>query len=136
MGYVGNASRVVYRGTDAHIHEIWLSATGWQHDDLDELAFYDPNRSSEDAIAAWSDPMGSSTNTSRVVYAGTVGILGGPAIGELWLSRQGIWVANSISNIGRPPYPAGRPFGYLSNVPRVVYRDTGGHIQELSHVSS
>lgn len=78
------------RETDARIHEIWPSATGWQHDDLEELAFFDPNSPLEDSIAAWGDPVGFSTSASRDVYAGTVGILGGPAIGELWLSRQGI----------------------------------------------
>jgi hypothetical protein len=34
-----DAARVVYRGHDDHIHELWLTSNsgGWQHADLSEM---------------------------------------------------------------------------------------------------
>ncbi|MEV4041299.1 hypothetical protein [Streptomyces umbrinus] len=73
MGYVGGVPRVVYRGTDAHVHELGMG-DGWQHFDMNGIP---------GAVPAAGDPMGYVGGVPRVVYRGTDG-----HIHELWLSDQ------------------------------------------------
>jgi hypothetical protein len=64
MGYVGGgAARVVYRGTDNHVHELALTDQ-WYHFDMTGVP---------GAVPAAGDPMGyvDAGGTARVVYRGT-----------------------------------------------------------------
>jgi Astacin (Peptidase family M12A) len=121
-----DAARVIYRGQDEHIHELWLTQNsgGWQHADLSAMA---------SAPAAASEPYGYHTplyDAARVIYRGH-----DDHIHELWLTQNsGGWQHADLTNLGGLPMP-GTPFGYFSefdSTARVVYRGYDDHIRELS----
>jgi hypothetical protein len=131
-------ARVVYRGTDNHIHElrlqpgqgpVWGQGQGWIQADLSAIVTNAPS-----AFPAVDDPFAYVTpdNVARVVYRGTDG-----HIHELRLQAGQGWIQAdlSVAVINAPPaFPAaGDPFAYVTpdNVARVVYLGTDGHIHEL-----
>jgi hypothetical protein len=59
-GYIGNAARVVARGQDLHIHELYLTDR-WYHFDMTGIA---------GAVPAAGDPMGYVAGAPRVIYRG------------------------------------------------------------------
>ncbi len=130
MGYFtsfdGPAARVVYRGIDGHIHELWYRpGTSWSHGDLSALAGAPP---------AAGDPMGYFTDfdgpAARVVYRGIDG-----HIHELWYRPGTSWSHGDLSALAGAPPAAGDPMGYFTDfdgpAARVVYRGIDGHIHEL-----
>ena len=128
FGYVTSSeviARVVYRGRDAHIHEMWLRrGSSWKHADLTSLT---------DAPPAASDPAAYSTNfdeTARVIYRGSDG-----HIHELWLPEGGVWAHADLTQIAAAPPAGGVPQGFydttVSSMARVVYRGNDNHIHEL-----
>ena len=121
-------ARVVYRGEDEHIHELWLRPSedsNWRHGDLTQLT---------GAPDAAGDPAAYLTDfdgTARVVYRGEDG-----HIHELWYpasTRQ--WGLGDLTELTGAPDAAGDPAAYLTDfdgTARVVYRGEDGHIHELS----
>ncbi|MGY1711239.1 hypothetical protein ACI8AC_17200 [Geodermatophilus sp. SYSU D00758] len=123
---VRDAARIVYRGDDAHIHELWLTPTsaGWQHADLTAIAA---------AVPAWGDPFGYITalrDTARVVYTGA-----NDHVHELWLNEAGVsWRHADLTVLANAPGVWGDPVGYytpLRQTARVVYRGHDRHVHEL-----
>jgi hypothetical protein len=121
-----DAARVVYRGDDAHIHELWLttSSGSWQHADLTAITAGTP---------AWGEPVGYFTplgNAARVVYAGP-----DDHVHELWLTEaSGSWRHADLSRLAGAPRVWGNPAPYYSplrEAARVVYRGHDRHVHEL-----
>jgi hypothetical protein len=120
MGYQGvGAARMVYRGQDNHVHEIWLSGSGWQHWDM---------TASLRAPLAAGDPMGyQATGVARVVYCGR-----DSHVHEIWLSATG-WQHYDHTAALSAPLAAGEPMGYQSSGrDRVVYRGRDNHAHEIA----
>jgi hypothetical protein len=119
----GGVPRVVYRGTDDHIWEGYLSSAGWKWNDLFKA-------SGGGAPLAAGDPYAYVFNVARVIYRDTYG-----RIVELALEERG-WQWSYLPNMGMGAL--GDPFGYvtLDNIPRVIYRGTDNHIWELSSQQS
>jgi hypothetical protein len=119
--------RIVYRGTDSHIHELRLQG-GWIQADLSQLV------TNGTPVPAAGDPFPYVTpeGIPRIVYRGT-----DFHIHELRL--QGAWLQADLSNIvvNGPPIPAGQfdgdPFAYvtLDGVARVLYQGQDAHIHEF-----
>lgn len=113
-------ARIVYRGRDAHIHELWLDAGGsWKKADLSQLA---------EAPDAASDPVASVPDgIPRVIFRGT-----DAHVYELRL-EGGSWKKGDLTALSGASGAEGRPSSYVSGhqMPRVVYRIGNGHIQEL-----
>jgi hypothetical protein len=118
------AARVIYRGNDLHIHELWLTpgSGGWQHADLSAMSA---------AFPAASDPFGYFTPVdvvARVIYRGT-----DDHIHELWLPQGGTWNHADLTALSGTN-TASVPFGFHTSVDstaRVVYRGVEDHIHEL-----
>ena len=123
-----DTARVVYRGADEHIHELWLRPSedsNWRHGDLTELT---------GAPEAAGDPAAYLTHidgTARVVYRGE-----DEHIHELWYpasTRQ--WGLGDLTELTGAPEAAGDPAAYLTDfdgTARVVYRGEDERIHELS----
>ena len=129
-----NIPRVVYRGTDEHIHELYLH-DGWFQGDLFQDVI---NGGNPAPVSAASDPFPYTTKdgiTARVVYRGNDN-----DIHELYLQPRG-WFQADLSLLASQhcdcsPAPPGvwNPFAYVTsadNIPRVVYTGQDGHIHEL-----
>jgi hypothetical protein len=126
---VDKTQHVVYRGSDSHIHELWLSGlsfpSNWNHNDLTNAA---------GAPGAAGVPTGYTWDvdkTEHVDYRGTDG-----HIHELWFN--GAWNHNDLTNATpiptRAPGAASDPAGYTWDVDKtqhVVYLGSDGHIHEL-----
>ncbi len=95
-------ARVVYRGGEGHIHELWLPPNGeWHLGDLTELTGAPP---------AAGDPAGYVTEvdgTARVVYRGDEG-----HIHELWLPPKKGWRVGDLTELTGAPPAAGDPASY------------------------
>jgi len=125
-GYVFAAQatqHVVYRGTDAGIHELWWAAgSGWAHADLSAEA---------GAPAAAGDPAGymfDAQGTQHVVYRGT-----DADIHELWWAAGSGWSHADLSGETGAPVAAGEPCGYLfrgQGTQHVVFRGNDAHLHE------
>jgi len=121
--------RVVYVGTDQHVHELRLQGGSWIQADLSAMVSDSPP-----AVAAAGDPFAyvTSDGIPRVVYVGT-----DQHLHELRLPLQGGWIQADLSAIvSDSPHAvtaAGDPFAYVTahGVPRVVYPGTDNHIHEL-----
>ncbi len=75
-GQYAGTGRVVYRGFDGHVHEIWLADDGWYHHN---------HTASLGAPLAAGDPMGGQyAGTGRVVYRGQ-----DSHVHEIWLAADG-----------------------------------------------
>jgi hypothetical protein len=115
--------RVVYLGTDAHIHELHLQGS-WIQADLSVIAA--PATNAVGNPSPYVTPDG----VPRVVYQGVDG-----HVHELRL--QGGWVQADLSSIVTNNAPAaaaaGRPCPYVTpdGVPRVVYRGQDSDIHEI-----
>jgi Fungal fucose-specific lectin/Astacin (Peptidase family M12A) len=126
-GYVFDAQgtqHVVYRGTDAGIHELWWDpAYGWQHGDLSAQTA---------APAAAGDPAGyvfDAQGSQHVVYTGTDG-----HVHELWWDPAYGWQHADLSVQTGAPAATGDPDGYVfaaQATQHVVYRGTDGAVHEL-----
>ena len=132
FGPLGPQARVVYRGEDGHVHELWLSANPWQwaHGDLTELAGAPPAAGDPFGYVSDFGPLGPQ---ARVVYRGEDG-----HVHELWLSANPWqWAHGDLTELAGAPPAAGDPFGYVSDFgplgpqARVVYRGEDGHVHEL-----
>jgi kumamolisin len=130
--------RVVYRGGDGHIYELYLPSDTmrWKLSNLTAAA---------GAPLAAGDPMGYLTpmgdiqaeQTARVVYRAVDG-----HVWELNLRANKLrWAANDLcAASGGAPSAAGDPFGYVTpmgdiqaeQTARVVYRAVDGHVWELN----
>jgi hypothetical protein len=137
--YVSNDgfARVVYRGTDQDIHELYLApggVGGWFQDDLFQNVKYAPPAQG----SAASDPFPYTTKgdgiTARVVYRGYDN-----DIHELFLPSGGPWfhddlkvvVLQDCHSCSVAP-AAGSPFAYVTDgIPRVVYSGQDHLIHEL-----
>jgi frataxin-like iron-binding protein CyaY len=103
-----NAARVVYRGDDDHIHELWLTADsgGWQHADLSAQSGAPP---------ALGEPCGYYTplfDAARVVYRGA-----DQHVHELWLTADsGGWQHADLSAHAYAGMALGDPHGYCTPV--------------------
>jgi hypothetical protein len=118
MGYVGGgAARVVYRGTDNHVHELALTDQ-WYHFDMTGVP---------GAVPAAGDPMGYvGGGAARVVYRGTDN-----HVHELALTDQ--WYHFDMTGVPGAVPAAGDPMGYVGGgAARVVYRGTDNHVHELA----
>jgi Fungal fucose-specific lectin len=128
FGYVAffdHVPRVVYRGTDGHIHEISLPVgSGWVHGDLTTIAGAD--LAAGDVTAYVTDV----DSTVRVVYWTTNG-----DIGEISLVPGHSWTYGKLTQQVGAPAAVGDPMGYVNSfdeTARVLYRTAAAHIQELS----
>ncbi len=117
FGYVTQSdgtARVVYLGTNLHIHELHLSpGAGWADADLSALG-HSPTTSASNP-SAYVTP----DNTARVVYRGADG-----HVHELRLSPGAGWADADLSSIAKSGFiAAGVPFGYVTpdGTARVVY---------------
>jgi hypothetical protein len=114
-------SMVVYRGTDQHIHSIYLEIRRqgntwqevWHAADLSAITGSPP---------AASHPYGyvRSDGISTVLYTGTDG-----HVHELWLS--GVWSWADLTAISGAPAAGSRPIGYVraDRINAVVYTGAG-----------
>jgi tyrosinase len=118
MGYVGDVARVVYRGVDDHIHELYLTDQ-WHHFDMTGVP---------GAVPAVGNPMGYFAQVPRVVYRGQDGRLHELAI----YPETGGWGDFDMTGVPGAVPPAGDPMGYVAQVPRVVYRGQDGRLHELA----
>ena len=127
MGYetpFDSTGRVVYRGQDDHIHELYsVSGQGWGHGDLSALS---------GSGTAAGKPFGYVTEadgTARVVFRG-----GDEHIHELYyLTGQG-WQHEDLSALSGATPAAGDPYAYVTpfdSFARVAYRSSNGRIHEL-----
>jgi hypothetical protein len=112
---------VVYRGTDAHIHELWWDGA-WHHNDLTAAAAGAP--------AAASNPSGylfDAQNTQHVVYRSADN-----HVHELWWN--GSWNHNDLTTASAAPAAASDPRGYIfaaQGTQHVIYRGADNHVHEL-----
>jgi len=124
-------SMVVYRGTDDHIHALYLElvrqGTSWQ-----EVWHWADLSAITGSPAAASDPYGyvRSDGISTVVYTGSDG-----HIHELRLETGWIW-ADLTAISGAPTAAPGRPITYVrgDGINAIVYKGMpaqGGYIYEL-----
>jgi hypothetical protein len=135
-----NKARVVYRGSDGHIHQLERQlgssesagcylVSGWQHSDLSAIVINNPP-----AFPAAGDPLGYYDETDlvpRVIYRGVDN-----HIHEL-RQESGNWLQADISAIvvNNPPAApaAGNAFGFAAptGLPQIIYRGTDNHIHGL-----
>ncbi|HEX6508565.1 MAG TPA: hypothetical protein VF221_13130 [Chloroflexota bacterium] len=115
--------RVIFRGADSHVQELRLDDDAWKKADLTSLA---DASSAEGRPAAYA----SDDHTPRVVYRS-----GNGHITELRLESSS-WKKADLTDLSGAPPAAGDPIGYVTptgsgSTPRVVYRDSEGHLREL-----
>jgi hypothetical protein len=119
----GETVRIVYLGSDAHIHELRLDAgSSWKKADLSDLAGAPNAASGPVAYVPDADP--------RVIYRGTDSHLH-----EVRLDG-GSWKKADLTALAGAGGAQGQPSAYGSReesnaIPRVVYRAGDGHIEEL-----
>ncbi len=118
---VDSTEHAVYRGADAHIHELWFNGA-WNHNDLTVAA---------GAPAAASDPAGytwSVDSTQHVVFVGSDN-----HVHELWFN--GAWNHNDLTvAAGAPVATAMKITGYTwdhDSTQHVIYVGFDSHIHEL-----
>src|SRR4051794_32243224 len=73
MGYVGGVPRVVFRGQDNHVHELWMTGQ-WHRSDMPTAT---------GASLAAGNPMGYVGGVPRVVFRGQDN-----HVHELWMTDQ------------------------------------------------
>jgi hypothetical protein len=119
-GYILGNQYIDYRGTDNHIHQLFVPSTQWATTDL---------TSSTGAPPATGDPFGYVlSSTALVVYKDT-----NNDIDELFGSGTR-WAFADLSKAAGAPASAaagGDPFAYTFGNQAVVYRGTDGHIHLL-----
>jgi hypothetical protein len=115
--------RLFFRDAGSQVQELRLDGGSWKKGDLTALA---------GAPGAVGRPAGyaSSDRLPRVAYRSDDG-----HINELRL-EGGSWKKADLTGLGGAPSAAGDPIGYATpsgsgSIPRVLYRDGQGHIQEL-----
>ena len=119
---------VVYRGTNNHIYELYLSGGTWNFGDLSGNAHdLSDHVGAPDALG---DPAGyvRSDRTNSVVYRGA-----NNHIYELYLSDGPPWKDGDLCLISGAPDALGDPAGYARSdgTNSVVYRGPNNHIYEL-----
>lgn len=139
IGYVTSSdstARVVYRGHDDQIHELFNPAgVGWGHASLSALtgapsADHDPLGFFNAAPFAYSTP---NNGTARVIYRGD-----DEHIHELWYTTATGWGHGDLSALSGAAPAASDPFGYFTafdSTARVIYRGHDNHIHELYYTS-
>jgi hypothetical protein len=115
---------VMYRGTDGHIHELWVrQGIGWQHVDLSQRT---------SAPSAASSPVGyvwEGDGTQHVMYRGTDG-----HIHELWYRSDIGWNHSDLTALTSSPAAIGDIAGYAwegNGSEHVMYCANDKHIHEL-----
>lgn len=115
--------RVVYLGSDAHIHEVRLEGNGpWKKADLSDQIGAPDAASGPFAYAPDDLP--------RVIFRGVDN-----HVHELRL-EGGSWKKGDLTALAGAPDAQGQPYAYASpdgskSIPRVVHRSGDGHIVEL-----
>jgi hypothetical protein len=131
FGYVRHdgTNAILYRGTDNHVYELWMSSTGWQVGDVTGLAH----------AASWQlaagDPSGyvRADGTTAVVYRSVSGDImevplnsttGWQTVGDLSSWGGNAWLGLAAGD----PVPYVRADGTNS----VVFRDASNRVRELT----
>jgi hypothetical protein len=117
---VDSTQHNVFRGFDAHIHELWFNGV-WNHNDL-TVAATAPDASGDPIGYTWDVD-----STQHVIFVG-----GDAHIHELWFN--GVWNHNDLTVAAGAPLPAGKPTGYtyaVDSTQHVVFRGGDAHIHEL-----
>ena len=128
---VDKTQHVVYRGVDAHIHELWFNSNSWSwnHNDLTNAT---------GAPGAVGDPAGYTWDVDKTQHVVSRGA--NAHIHELWFSSSSwSWNHNDLTNTTGAPGAVGNPAGYTWDVDKtqhVVYRGPNAHINELWFNSS
>jgi hypothetical protein len=118
IGYIFGNQYMDYRGTDNHIHQLFVPSTAWVTADLTNIA---------GAPLATGDPFGYVSGSPRVVYKDT-----NNDIDQLFGSDTQ-WAFADLSKSAVAPPSAGDPSAYtFVGNQVVVYRGTDGHIHLLS----
>ncbi len=116
IGYIFGNQYMDYRGTDNHIHQLFIPGTQWVTADLTTLA---------GAPLATGDPFGYVSGSPQVVYKDTNNDID-------QLSGSGTqWAYSNLSTLAGAPASAGDPFAYISGNQAIVYRGTDGDIHLL-----
>jgi hypothetical protein len=130
IGYawdVDKTQHVVYRGTDAHLHELWFRQDGgWRHGDL-TAATGAPHAVGKIAGHTWAID-----KTQHVLYMGQVG--DDFHVHELWYHQDSGWHHKDLTEITHAPSPVMGVSGYTWDVDstrHVNYISTDRHVQEL-----
>jgi outer membrane protein assembly factor BamB len=107
-----------YRGSENHIHELFVSGTRWIQADLTNLV---------GAPVATGDPFGYAFGAKKVVYKGT-----NNDIHQLYtINNDTKWADSDLSLLASAPPSAGDPFVYIFGNQAVVYRGIDGNIHLL-----
>ncbi len=116
IGYIFGNQYMDYRGTDNHIHQLFIPGTQWVTADLTTLAGAPP---------ATGDPFGYVFGSPQVVYKDTNNDID-------QLSGSGTqWAYSNLSTLAGAPASAGDPSAYIFSNQAVVYRGTDGDIHLL-----
>lgn len=124
-GYASPQPRVVFRGRDNHVHELFQNEQGdWVHADLHRLA----NAARLSGVAVEGDPTGYASPAPRVVYRGN-----NNHVHEFFQHPDGRWVHADLNTLAAGAVRVrGNPAGYASpSGARVVYRSSDQHLHEL-----
>ena len=124
-GYASPQARVVFRGRDNHVHELFQNEQGdWMHADLHGLA----NAAGLSGAVVEGDPMGYASPAPRVVYRGN-----DDHVHEFFQHADGRWVHADLNILAPGAVRVrGNPIGYASpSGARVVYRSSDQHLHEL-----
>jgi outer membrane protein assembly factor BamB len=116
--YVFGDQVVNYRGSENHIHELFLSVTQWIQADLTNLV---------GAPIATGDPFGYAFGAKKVVYKST-----NNDIHQLYtINNNTKWADSDLSLLASAPPSAGDPFVYIFGNQAVIYRGIDGNIHLL-----
>jgi hypothetical protein len=125
--------RVVYRGTDDHLHELRMTPAGrWEHTDLSAQAHQ--AQASGAVSPAAGNPFAYFINQGgiqvSIIYRGADDHIHGIRL------QSGRWFGVDLSTAGGAPPAAGDPFGYTTTEGgiesfRMVYRGTDDRLHEL-----
>ncbi|MBM2615121.1 VWA domain-containing protein [Actinoplanes sp. LDG1-06] len=120
-GYASPAPRVVYRGTDNRVHEMFLGTSGWVHADLNALA----GRGSD----VRGTPKGYlSSSGARVIYRGDdnhIHELFSPAGAGGWKFADLNRLAGATASVSDDPW------GIATPLATVQFRDSGGQVWQF-----
>ena len=124
---VGNVLRVLYRGDDRHLHEVWWSDDRWNHADLTQAA-HSPFDVAGDPCAIAS----AGEAVARVYHRTAAG-----SLVELALLPSQRWSATDLGALTGAPVAVGNPVAVIRHRDgepdclRVVYRGDGGYLHAL-----
>lgn len=137
----GNSKQVIYRGSDDHIYEMFVTkGDKWKFADLTKLTGA-PKTGSFSTEPRFSSPRGwawESEKMKQIVYRGKDN-----SIYTMFVSKGGKWTYVNLTKVsGAATLPACDPMGYAwesgaANEPlgtnQVVYRGTDGHVHQMAN---